>query len=219
MDSALGHHVSKSPNDILSELGAMLSPDEQPALNTSPLPQLIDRTTSPCSSRCSHTRRILGMDSPTPSADLTPPAPQPIPSVFKNYLLVRPVPSLSVVFTSPSLRIPGLLHSNLLDRIAGPAHVRQGLLDAFAAPAAVTAKVAWTPVRGGPEKERWLHCTPLGGADDEVGVWMVLMFEREEVTGRLGRGVGVQVQQRDEKREVEREWAEYLKQRGKEERV
>ena len=62
-----------------------------------------------------------------------------------QYLLVRPYPSLRIIFVSPGLRIPGLLQSRFLSRIGGPSHVRDGLSDAFEAGAAVTAKILWLP--------------------------------------------------------------------------
>lgn len=129
---------------------------------------------------------------------------------FKQYLLVRPYPSLRIIFVSPALRIPGLLQSPFLSRIGGPAHVREGLSDAFQASAAVTAKVTWLANgrasedggdimngdsrpgsrRGGStsdngQRTRYISCTPLLGSDDEVGVWMVVMVENELVTGSL----------------------------------
>ncbi|GAM82113.1 hypothetical protein ANO11243_000920 [Dothideomycetidae sp. 11243] len=112
-----------------------------------------------------------------------------LPGVYQNYLLVRPFPSLRITFTSPALRIPGLLQTKFLDRIEGPPHVRDGILDAMSHGTSVTAKVNWTSSSGGREaaesRPRWLHCTPLFGADDNVGVWMVVIVEREEITGRL----------------------------------
>jgi len=130
------------------------------------------------------------------------------PNLQPQYLLVRPHPSLRIIFVSPSLRIPGLLQSPLLSRIGGPAHVRDGLSDAFESGAAVTAKVTWLPNgraseenvdasrpgsrRGGAtpqgvngQRTRYISCTPLLGSDDQVGVWMVVMVENELVTGSL----------------------------------
>ena len=130
-------------------------------------------------------------------------------SLTKQYILVRPYPSLRIIFVSPPLRIPGLLQSPFLSRIGGPAHVREGLSDAFESGAAVTAKVTWLPHgrgqqedgeqtngdsrpgsrRGGPptdaQRTRYISCTPLLGSDDQVGVWMVVMVENELVTGGL----------------------------------
>ena len=46
-------------------------------------------------------------------------------------------------------------------------------------------------------KIRWLHCTPLLGSDDRVGVWMVVMVEDEKsssvaMAGQSGGGGGSQ---------------------------
>lgn len=129
---------------------------------------------------------------------------------------MRPYPSLRIIFVSPALRIPGLLQSPFLSRIGGPAHVREGLSDAFETGAAVTAKVLWLPqgrfddddaspaatrrtpgshytnisngVGNGPDggpRTRYISCTPLLGSDDQVGVWMIVMVENEQVTGTL----------------------------------
>ncbi len=62
-----------------------------------------------------------------------------------QYLLLRPHPSLRIIFVSPALRIPGLLQSPFLSRIGGPAHVREGLTSAFANGEDITAKVTWLP--------------------------------------------------------------------------
>ncbi|KAK4690111.1 hypothetical protein P7C71_g6613, partial [Lecanoromycetidae sp. Uapishka_2] len=101
-----------------------------------------------------------------------------------------------------------LLQSPFLSRIGGPAHVREGLSEAFEQGAAVTAKVTWLPQgrsgedadadsrpssrRGGggafaesQQRTRYISCTPLLGSDDQVGVWMVVMVENELVTGSL----------------------------------
>ena len=110
-----------------------------------------------------------------------------------QYLLVRPSPSLRIIFVSASLRIPGLLQSHFLSRIGGPSHVRNGLADAFDSGTAVTAKVNWlsSPNTEGDDddgemggvvdkskrKIRWISCTPLLGSDDRVGVWMVIMVD------------------------------------------
>lgn len=110
---------------------------------------------------------------------------------------MRPYPSLRITFTSPALRIPGLLQTRLLDRIGGPPHIREGILDALAHGTSVTAKIAWltSPASSDPDsgpapgKPRWIHCTPLLGSDERVGVWMIVMVENEEVTGQLNRHV------------------------------
>lgn len=119
-----------------------------------------------------------------------------------QYLLVRPHPSMRIIFVSPALRIPGLLQSSFLSRIGGPGHVRDGLSEAFENGESVTAKITWLPQgrsddneysrpgsRGGGGSDggrtRYISCTPLLGSDDKVGVWMVVMVENEQVTGAL----------------------------------
>ena len=136
------------------------------------------------------------------------------PLTLIQYLLLRPHPSLRIIFVSPALRIPGLLQSPFLSRIGGPAHVRSGLSNAFANGDDITAKVTWLPQgrsdddtssalasrpnsrhenqtinegNGGVSgsRTRYISCTPLLGSDDKVGVWMVVMVENEAVTGSL----------------------------------
>lgn len=91
-----------------------------------------------------------------------------------------------------------MLQTKLLDRIGGPQHLRDGVLEAFQNGTGVTAKVPWLTnptseesrqASGGDVegKPRWIHCTPLFGSDDKVGVWMVILVENEEVTGLLNR--------------------------------
>lgn len=99
---------------------------------------------------------------------------------------------MRITFTSPALRIPGLVQSRLLSRIGGPEHIREGLLEAFQECVSVTAKVSWLTQSINPGdagylagKPRWLHCTPLLGSDHKVGVWMIVIVEQEEITGSL----------------------------------
>lgn len=66
--------------------------------------------------------------------------------VYENYLLVRPYPSLRILFTSPSMRMPGILQSPLLDRIGGSARMRDQFVHALAGGQGVTAKVKWLSV-------------------------------------------------------------------------
>lgn len=148
-------------------------------------------------------QRLLLNSSPEPPTDspgIPPPQhtqPSALPGVYQNYIMVRPGPSLRITFVSPALRIPGLLQSRFLDHVVGPGDVRSGLREAFEQGRAVTAKVRWLSGLGRDEQEheegegkvRFLSCTPLLGADDEVGVWMVVMVEEEAAaTGALKRG-------------------------------
>jgi hypothetical protein len=98
-----------------------------------------------------------------------------------------------------------------MDRIGGPLHVREGLLEAFAQGIGVTAKISWlTQPANRPQspsnsvlnseydgssdvkqpetlegKPRWIHCTPLTGSDSKPGVIMIVMVDKEEITGQL----------------------------------
>lgn len=63
--------------------------------------------------------------------------------VYDHYLLVRPAPHLRILFASPSLRIPGMVQSNLMDRIGGSAQLRQQVEQALYQGQSVTAKVKW----------------------------------------------------------------------------
>ncbi|KAF2997359.1 hypothetical protein E8E13_003954 [Curvularia kusanoi] len=107
---------------------------------------------------------------------------------YKHYLLVRPAPSLRILFTSPSLRVPGIVQSPFLDRIGGSNRVRESVRDALAdGSRGVTAKVRWLPhavqdldnsyEEGRP---RWIHCTPLLGASGSVGIWMIVLVDEEK---------------------------------------
>ncbi|KAI1485958.1 hypothetical protein F5X96DRAFT_286524 [Biscogniauxia mediterranea] len=104
--------------------------------------------------------------------------------VYQHYLLVRPHPNLRILFASPSLRVPGMLQSSFLARIGGSRAVRDAIADAFADGNGVTAKIRWITSRadavdanGG--KGRWIHCTPLLGANGAIGVWMVVLVDDE----------------------------------------
>lgn len=93
-----------------------------------------------------------------------------------------------------------------MDRIGGPQHVREGLVDALSQGIGVTAKMSWltqTPrsnaqfhasddasISTEPDgsfegRPRWIHCTPLLGSDSKPGVIMVVMVDKEEITGAL----------------------------------
>ncbi|RKF79958.1 hypothetical protein GcM1_198041 [Golovinomyces cichoracearum] len=99
--------------------------------------------------------------------------------VYRHYLLIRPYPSLQIIFASPSLRLPGLLRTPLFTKIGGPPSVLSSLEDAFRDGASVTARILWLPKHGHPPtsraRRRWIRCTPLLGSDERVGVWMVLL--------------------------------------------
>ncbi|KKY23076.1 putative hisactophilin c49s mutant phototropin phy3 fusion protein [Diplodia seriata] len=99
--------------------------------------------------------------------------------IYSHYLLVRPAPSLRILFTSPSLRVPGILQSAFMDRIGGSSRVREELEQALASGRGVTAKVRWlASMRSDDEgRSRWIHCTPLLGQNGSVGVWMIVLVD------------------------------------------
>ncbi len=98
-----------------------------------------------------------------------------------------------------------------MDRIDGAPSVRDAILQSLIQGVGVTAKIFWMTVPGSSEersshegKPRWIHCTPLLGSDEKVGVWMIgecaigysirsymalmyeaVMIEKEIITGSL----------------------------------
>lgn len=108
-----------------------------------------------------------------------------------QYLLIRPAPSLRILFTSPSLRVPGILQSPFLNRIGGSSRVRSDLRAALGEGRGVTAKIRWLTRADedgeGEGRPRWIHCTPLFGHSGAVGVWMIVLVD-EESTNQQSAG-------------------------------
>ncbi|KAI9806088.1 MAG: hypothetical protein M1833_004495 [Piccolia ochrophora] len=100
--------------------------------------------------------------------------------VYEHYLLVRPYPSMRVLFASPSLRVPGILQSPFMDKIGGSSRVRDELTQALAEGRGVTAKVRWLSKVDEDGRNRWIHCTPLVGSNGQIGVWMVVIVDEEK---------------------------------------
>ncbi|KAK2045282.1 hypothetical protein LZ31DRAFT_541250 [Colletotrichum somersetense] len=133
-----------------------------------------------------HKPRILIQDDYSPvhqANSAIPLASGKLSGVYEHYLLVRPYPSLRILFASPSLRLPGILQSNFMDRIGGSNRVREGLSHAFADGHGVTAKVRWVSRSSSEGRMRWIHCTPLLGSNGAVGVWMVVLVDDETEAG------------------------------------
>jgi hypothetical protein len=99
--------------------------------------------------------------------------------IYENYLLIRPYPSLRILFASPSLRVPGILQSPFMARIGGSNRVREELTQALADGRGVTAKVRWVTKQDMEGRNRWIHCTPLLGSNGAIGVWMVVIVDDE----------------------------------------
>ena len=100
---------------------------------------------------------------------------------------MRPAPSLRILFTSPSLRVPGMLQSPFLNRIGGSDRVRADLFAALEEGRGVTAKIRWLTKGSehgdGEGRPRWIHCTPLVGHSGAVGVWMIVLIDDDASTG------------------------------------
>ncbi|KAA8896147.1 hypothetical protein FN846DRAFT_285094 [Sphaerosporella brunnea] len=115
---------------------------------------------------CSPTMLSSGRDLPS------------LKGVYQNWLLIRPYPSLRILFTSPSLRTPGIHQLPFLSKVGGSPRVREEVHHALKSGDSVTAKVCWLTNRDSLEgRDRWIHCTPLQDGDGNVGVWMVLVVD------------------------------------------
>ncbi|KXT06905.1 hypothetical protein AC578_7236 [Pseudocercospora eumusae] len=104
--------------------------------------------------------------------------------IYQHYLLLRPAPSLRILFASPTLRVPGILQSPFLNRIGGSPRMRADLENAFLEGKPVTARVKWLAVPNsmgeGHGKTRWVHCTPLIHVSGGIGLWMVVIIIPDE---------------------------------------
>lgn len=103
--------------------------------------------------------------------------------IYENYLLIRPYPSMRILFASPSLRIPGILQSPFMNKIGGSSRVREELTQALADGRGVTAKVRWITKSDPEGRSRWIHCTPLIGSNGAIGVWMIVVVD-DEISGK-----------------------------------
>jgi len=126
-------------------------------------------------------RLVIGSISPngTKSRPLPPMSGQ-LRGIYENYLLVRPYPSLRILFASPTLRVPGILQSPFMHKIGGSSRVRDELTRALADGRGVTAKVRWISKQDADGRSRWIHCTPLIGHNGEIGVWMIVLVDDED---------------------------------------
>ncbi|MCJ1400185.1 hypothetical protein MMC11_003389 [Xylographa trunciseda] len=157
-----GSDEAKKPIEALGELGEMLSWEETMEIQARSRSASLRDSSSFTSSSMNlvkegvnmrnGARRVLGNENDPEAVEKAAwglsgsGLSGKLPGVYQNYLLVRPYPSLRIIFVSASLRIPGLLQSHFLSRIGGPTSIRDGIEDAFAQGAPVTAKVAWLPL-------------------------------------------------------------------------
>ena len=71
-----------------------------------------------------------------------------------------------------------------MDKIGGSSRVRNELSAALAEGRGVTAKVKWLSRPDEDGRSRWIHCTPLLGSNGQIGVWMVVVVDGDQVLGR-----------------------------------
>ncbi|KAK5951018.1 hypothetical protein OHC33_008090 [Knufia fluminis] len=125
--------------------------------------------------------------------------------IYNHYLLIRPYPSLRILFASPSQRVPGILQSPFMNKIGGSNRVREELTAAFADGRGVTAKVRWVSKHDDEGRNKWIHCTPLVGVNGNIGVWMVVIVdderhkiqrERERIGARMAPPVPADTRER-----------------------
>ncbi|KAL9127101.1 MAG: hypothetical protein Q9217_003951 [Psora testacea] len=116
----------------------------------------------------------LGVTNPSHGHALTSPI-----GFYQSYLLLRPHPSLRVLFASPDLQTAGVTQTPIRSLINGSNRVQDHLEEALKVGRKVTAKVQWLGKAGPTGKSCWIHCTPLLGANDIVGVWMVILVNAE----------------------------------------
>ncbi|CAG8908875.1 unnamed protein product [Penicillium egyptiacum] len=121
----------------------------------------------------------------TPSQGPQNPTPGPafslsLSSVYKKYLLVRPYPSLRILFTSPSLQIPGMLQSSFLNRIGETGAKRDNIVNAMMAGRSFTARIKWMTKFNNRGRHRWINCTPLLANNGQIGVWMVIVVDDDD---------------------------------------
>ncbi len=130
-----------------------------------------------------------------------------LPGLYKKYILVRPYPSLRMVFVSQAARKLGKLQQRrFLAHIAAPPSTLSGLKESFESGNPVTAKIAlmsqagesregtttgrWGK-RGEDPAEKgtvcWISATPLLDAEENAGVWMVVIVDEKSASLDRGR--------------------------------
>lgn len=118
-----------------------------------------------------------------------------LPVIYKKYVVIRPYPSLEVVFSSPSAKKHWSFgHDSFLTHLAAPASTVSILEESFQLGIPITAKVAIMPEAGstttgtvtgkwgkkdGPAymgEVCWVSATPLLDGNDNTGFWMVVIM-------------------------------------------
>jgi hypothetical protein len=157
------------------------------------------------------------IDTQNPPTSINPTIPPTLagcmPGVYQYYLIVRPYPSLHILFASPALQnAADLRQTHLLTHISSPPDTLIWSADAFAGGIPIAGQVVWKPavraasdaMSGGPtsqstvqEKPRsglatvgqsqWMSATPLVGSGDRVGCWVIIIINlpHESAVGEL----------------------------------
>ena len=112
-----------------------------------------------------------------------------LPGIYETYMLIRPAPSLRIIFVSPKLRKIGkVVQSPFLSHVAAPAATLEGLKESLTTGTPVLAKINFLREAGESRdgtktdsRQRhddskhgracWISATPLVGSDDRIGVW------------------------------------------------
>lgn len=195
------HKPDPTKNDELRELSEMLNHAELSTIRAFGGKMHVESSDDQASEHArDQAPRLLLRDPST----ITPPIKGisgMLSGIYQHYLLVRPYPSLRILFASPSQRVPGILQLPFMNKIGGSDRVRDELTAALAEGRGVTAKVRWVTnsqkcLNGAPieEKEgrnKWIHCTPLVGSTGQIGVWMVVIVDVErDAHQKMGFGEG-----------------------------
>ena len=72
-----------------------------------------------------------------------------------------------------------------MSRIGGSTRVRDDLARALELGRKVTAKIQWLSKIAPKSRARWIHCTPLLGVNDAIGVWMVILVDDDDEVEEL----------------------------------
>ncbi|KAL2410600.1 hypothetical protein ABEF95_000568 [Exophiala dermatitidis] len=124
-----------------------------------------------------------------------------LPGVYDSYMLIRPAPSLRIVFVSPKLRrrLGDIIQHPFLSHVAAPSRTLAGLKESLGTGVPVSAKIHFMLNRGerrdgtkisanrkpdetGQSRVCWVSATPLLGSDDRIGVWMVVVVDKTKVS-------------------------------------
>ncbi|KAI0909443.1 hypothetical protein F4823DRAFT_427715 [Ustulina deusta] len=203
---------SRASKDILGDLAELFTLSELKIIQASGETHIEKPNSAGCSSSSTNNKlqsltkdeampiEEAPMDNSISSSGLTPLTSSSLTgrvrSIIDHYLLVRPFPSLRILFVSPSLRVPGILQSPFMSRVGGPQSTRDAIAQAFKDGDGITTKVRWLArpmtltsgrsanISTSPSlahgRGRWIHTTPLLGVNGAVGVWMVILVDDEE---------------------------------------